>query len=101
MRTILFFDLPSVTKVDKKIYRKFVKALKERGFYMLQESVYVKMSLDLRHAEATVNSLKEFLPSKGSVISLIITEKQFASMNIMMGCFESEVLSTDERLVIL
>ena len=40
MRTIVFFDLPTVYLKDKKNYIKFRKYLLSEGFIMLQESVY-------------------------------------------------------------
>ncbi len=101
MRTILFFDLPTLTKKNLKDYRNFVKGLKLNGFYMLQESVYVKMSIDQQSLDSMLARIKSILPPAGSVIVFNITEKQFASMEIMLGDFETEVLNTTDRVVIL
>ncbi len=43
MRMLVFFDLPTLTKEDKRNYRQFRKLLIKNGFIMLQESVYCKM----------------------------------------------------------
>ena len=40
MRVIVFFDLPVDTLEHKRAYRKFRKFLIEKGFLMMQESVY-------------------------------------------------------------
>lgn len=101
MRTIIFFDLPTLTKNDLTNYRHFVKYIKSCGFYMLQESVYVKMSIDNQVLDSTINRIKNMLPPKGSVIALNITEKQFSGMNIMLGSNKTDVLTTDERIVFL
>ena len=43
MRVIVFFDLPVDTLEHKRAYRKFRKFLIEKGFLMMQESVYCSM----------------------------------------------------------
>lgn len=101
MRTILFFDLPSVTNKDKKIYRKFVKDIKKMGFYMIQESVYVKLSINNKAAENTKNKVNSFLPDSGSVILLTITEKQFNSMDILIGEIKTDVISSTDRVIVI
>lgn len=99
MRTILFFDLPTITSTDRRNYRKFIKLIKSNGYYMIQESVYVKMSIDIQRAKSTALVLKSQLPPDGSVFILHVTEKQFASMEILLGESNSEFLSNDERLI--
>ena len=101
MRLILFFDLPNVTKKEAKEYRKFLKGIKRLGFYMLQESVYVKMAIDNQSASFVTNRIYDVLPPNGNVFVLTITEKQFASMNILLGNFKTDVISTSERVVII
>ena len=46
MRVLIFFDLPTETAKDRKIYSKFRKLLINEGFIMLQESVYAKLALN-------------------------------------------------------
>lgn len=101
MRTILFFDLPTITSKDRRNYRFFVRNIKKQGFYMLQESVYVKMSIDSANANMAEQRVNSVLPPAGNVILLTITEKQFANMSILLGKSKSDVLSTDERIVYL
>ncbi len=40
-------------------------------------------------------------PGEGLVQLLTVTEKQYAKMDIIVGAVKSEVLDSDERLVIL
>lgn len=101
MRTILFFDLPSVTNKDHKVYRKFVRDIKKLGFYMIQESVYVKLSINAKAAENTKSKVNSFLPDNGNVILLTITEKQFNSMDILIGEIKTDIITTIDRVVIL
>ena len=99
MRAVLFFDLPVVSPKQRKDAQKFARNLKKLGFFMLQESVYVKMNLDDYYTEQTVKAVDAIKPSEGSIMILNVTEKQFQQMRILLGEFESDVISTDERLI--
>ena len=99
MRTILFFDLPSVTKAELKEYRKFVKFIKSKGFVMLQESVYTKLSLNETVVNATIRDIKAKLPRDGVVSVLTITEKQFASIQHLIGEVNTDVIISDEKVI--
>lgn len=101
MRTLLFFDLPTYTLEDRKNYRKFVKLIKTNGFYMLQESVYCRMSIDQQMADTVANRLKASVPPDGNIMLLNVTEKQFSSMQILLGESNTDVLTSDERVVFL
>lgn len=99
MRTLLFFDLPTLTSKNKKDYRKFVKDLKKCGFYRIQESVFVKMHINQQNADFTLNQVNGFKPSDGSIITLTITEQQFARMKILLGEIKTDVETSDERIL--
>jgi CRISPR-associated endoribonuclease cas2 len=100
MRLILFFDLPTVTASDRKEATAFRKNLIKDGFLMLQESVYCKLSLNGTGATLTKNRVTKYLPDKGSVMMLTVTEKQFENMDICFGK-HSNVEDSDSKLVIL
>lgn len=101
MRTIVFFDLPTETAEDKANYRRFRKALLSNGFMMLQESVYCRLLVTPNAEKALIELLRRNKPPRGIVQTLTITEKQFARMEYLVGELHSDVVSTDERLVIL
>lgn len=100
MRVMVFFDLPTVSAEDRREYAKFRKFLIKGGFLMMQESVYTKMTLNKTVADSVVESVKRNKPPKGLVQLMTITEKQFNRMEYVCGEFVSDVLCTDERLVI-
>lgn len=50
---------------------------------------------------AIVDSVHKNKPEEGLIQLLTVTEKQYAKMDIILGQVKSEVLDTDERLVIL
>lgn len=101
MRILVFFDLPSVSISDKRNYSRFRKFLLKSGFLMLQESVYCKLALNQTMADGIVLAIKKNKPPVGIVQTLCITEKQFSRMEFIVGEHKSEVLDSDERLVVL
>ncbi len=68
---------------------------------MLQESVYIKLNMDERAAESSVKQVKEILPPDGYIALLKITEKQFASIDYLLGEPSTDVVTNDERMVVL
>lgn len=101
MRILVFFDLPTLTLDDKRQYRKFRKFLIEKGFLMMQESVYCKLVLNQTVAGAVVKAVRENRPQSGIVQMIVITEKQYSKMEYVVGENESNTLDSDEHLVIL
>ncbi len=101
MRIIVFFDLPTTTDKDKREYRRFRKLLIKNGFVMMQESVYVKMVLNQTVQKSTLEFLKKNKPLDGLVQALVVTEKQFSNTVNIVGTFETDVVDSDERLIVL
>lgn len=101
MRVFVFFDLPTVTAADRREYSRFRKSLIKEGFLMMQESVYVKLALNATTAQSVMQAVRNKKPSKGLVQMLMVTEKQFARMELVLGEYHSEIIDNEERLVIL
>ncbi len=101
MRIIVFFDLPTETAADRREYRTFRKLLIKNGFVMMQESVYCRMVLNGSVQKSVFDVIRKNKPKKGIVQMLTVTEKQFASMAYITGVSKTDVIDTDERLVIL
>lgn len=101
MRVVVFFDLPVTTSDNMREYRKFRKYLIKNGFLMLQESVYCKLTPNANTADAISDALRKNRPKDGLVQVLKVTERQFNRMEFITGESHSNVLDTDERLVIL
>lgn len=101
MRMIVFFDLPTKTEADLREYRRFRKLLIKNGFVMMQESVYTKMLLNQTVKASVLEVLKKNKPPQGLVQALTVTEKQFSSAVNIVGQSVSNVIDTDERLIIL
>lgn len=101
MRLMIMFDLPVETSEERKEYRKFRKNLINEGFIMIQYSVYVRVCVNKKSAEFTEKHIESFLPSKGVVQSLILTEKQYNDMHFLLGKKIKEVRNSAERTIIL
>lgn len=100
MRVLVFFDLPTLTCENRREYARFRKFLIKNGFLMMQESVYSKMALNQTVAASVVGRVKKNKPAEGLVQMMTITEKQYNRMEYVCGEFNSEVLCSDERLVV-
>lgn len=85
MRIIVFFDLPVVTNEEKRVARWFRKFLLDDGYKMLQYSVYARLCNGIDNAESHFARLSKVTPQTGSIRCLIVTEKQYASMRILVG----------------
>ena len=101
MRILVMFDLPVGTEAERKNYRNFRKYLIKNGFLMLQESIYCKIAQNTTAADAIISNVRKNKPETGLVQVLKITEKQYAKMEYIVGERKSDVLDSDERLVIL
>lgn len=101
MRVLVFFDLPTETLEDKREYRKFRRVLIKNGFLMMQESVYCRMLLTPSAGRAVMDMIRKNRPSDGIVQVMTVTEKQFAGMEYITGEHHSEIIDSDERLIVL
>jgi len=79
------FDLPVDTKKRRKDYTEFRKRLIKDGFFMIQFSIYGLIARNNDDAQKHVNRVKNYLPTVGSVRVLTVTERQYASMLILVG----------------
>lgn len=102
MRILVFFDLPVITEKDKREYRRFRKFLTGEGYIMMQESVYSRLSLTDAQAAYLIRRLEHNKPPKGLVQVLRVTERQFASIILLVGELKSQsYLGSTDRLIIL
>lgn len=85
MRLIVFFDLPTTSRARKRAYTVFRRFLLQDGYDMLQWSVYGRVVNGNDDAEKHQKRLAANLPKEGSIRCLQVSEKQFASMKILVG----------------
>ena len=85
MWVLVFFDLPTDTKKERKVAADFRKALLQDGFVMFQFSIYVRHCASMENAQVHIKRVKSFLPQYGHVGVLCITDKQFGSIELFYG----------------
>ena len=101
MRMLVFFDLPMVTKAERKAYTQFRRFLLNDGFDMIQFSIYGRIvngkDAETKHIQRLVSNL----PPNGSVRMLTVTEKQYASMKLLVGMplFQERAVKANQMLL--
>lgn len=98
MWVLVFFDLPTETKKEKKAYTDFRKKLVNDGFTMFQFSIYLRHCPSRENAEVHIKRVKSFLPELGQIGVLCITDKQFGQMELFQGKKEKEVTTPYQQL---
>ena len=98
MWVLVFFDLPVETKAERKIATKFRKSLLQDAFSMFQFSIYVRHCPSRENADLHIRRVKAALPPKGHVGILVITDKQFADMEIFFAGKKTAKPGTPQQL---
>jgi CRISPR-associated protein Cas2 len=80
MWILVFFDLPTETKKDRKNYARFRKELLQDGFTMMQFSVYLRHCPSGENAAVHIRRVEKSLPKKGQVSVLQITDRQYGDI---------------------
>ena len=101
MRMLVFFDLPIVTKAERRAYTIFRRFLINDGYDMIQFSVYGRILNGNDALEKHMKRLVNNLPPDGSVRCLTVTEKQYASMKLLVGLplFQEKALKVNQMLL--
>jgi len=95
---LVFFDLPTETKKDRRAHAKFRKEIMQDGFVMFQFSIYLRHCNSRENADVHVRRVKMLLPEKGKVGILTITDKQFGDMELFNGVEISKRPDTPQQL---
>lgn len=98
MWVMVFFDLPTETKKDRKNYTDFRKKMLQDGFAMFQFSIYLRHCSSMENAEVHAKRVKKSLPEKGHVGIITITDKQFGMMEIFQGKKEAVKANVPQQL---
>ncbi len=98
MWVLVFFDLPTETKTERRVAAKFRKTLLKDGFAMFQFSIYMRFCASRENAKVHTARVKINLPKKGHVGILNITDKQFGMMELFIGKKEVETEKPSQQL---
>lgn len=101
MRLLVFFDLPVVTKAERRAYTLFRRFLINDGYDMIQFSVYGRILNGSDALEKHMKRLINSLPSNGSIRCLTVTEKQYAGTKLLVGLplFQEKALKANQMLL--
>jgi CRISPR-associated protein Cas2 len=98
MWVLVFFDLPTETKKDRKRYTKFRTSLMDDGFSMFQFSIYLRHCSSRENADVHIKRVKSNLPENGHVGILCITDKQFGMIELFFGRKQEELPEIPQQL---
>jgi len=95
---MVFFDLPTVTKTERRAYTLFRRFLLNDGYDMIQFSIYGRILNGSDAEEKHMKRLLVNLPPEGSIRVLTVTEKQYASMKLLVGLplFQEKQVSSSQ-----
>ena len=65
---LVFFDLPTETKKERKAASDFRKYILKDGFTMFQFSIYIRHCSSRENAEVHIKRVKAILPEYGPVL---------------------------------
>jgi CRISPR-associated protein Cas2 len=82
---LVFYDLPTETKKERKVAAKFRKEIMKDGFTMFQFSIYTRHCSSRENAEVHIKRVRSFLPEHGNIGIMTITDKQFGMMEVFYG----------------
>lgn len=98
MWLFVFFDLPVTTKKERKAATQFRKLIMNDGFSMMQYSVYIRHCGSYESAEMHIKRVKTFVPERGSVSILRVTDKQYSEIVNFYGKKNKSLPSAPKQL---
>ena len=96
MRILVFFDLPVKTAKERRVATAFRKFLLKDGYHMVQYSVYARVCNGMDAVATHKARIKYAVPENGSVRLLVLTEKQYESIDILLGNYHVPNLLEEE-----
>lgn len=85
MWLMVMFDLPVLTKAERKAATGFRNFLLDEGFEMTQFSVYMRHVVGKEQAEAVTKRVEKSAPRTGKIRVIFLTDKQYENTRILDG----------------
>ncbi len=98
MWLFVFFDLPVMTKKERKCATQFRKSLEKDGFSMMQFSVYVRHCPSKENMNVHIKRVQLAIPATGMVSILSVTDKQFSDIKNFYGKVEKAKLAVPQQM---
>ncbi len=94
MWLLVMFDLPVLTKNQRREATRYRKLLLNQGFDQLQLSVYSKYLINATGVRMVLSAIKRQIPEEGSVRVFQLTDTQWSSQHRFWGPAEVSVEKT-------
>jgi len=82
---VVAFDLPVLTKAQRKAATGFRGFLLDDGFQMIQFSVYVRPCVSFARQETHLDRIKKGIPPEGKVRAFFVTRAQWERSYVLYG----------------
>lgn len=94
------FDLPVLTKPERRRATKFREFLLDEGFSMMQFSCYIRFTAGKEQAEAITRRIGRAVPNPGKVEVIWFTDKQYEGIQSFRGRDASARASKPDQLAL-
>jgi CRISPR-associated protein Cas2 len=97
---VVTFDLPVMSKKQRKAASGFRNFLLDDGYQMIQYSVYARSCVTFARQETHLDRVKKNLPPEGSVRAIFVTRSQWEKSYVIQGspATESEAEDMPEQI---
>lgn len=82
---VVAFDLPVISREQRKKATDFRKFLLDDGYQMIQYSVYARSCVTFARQETHLGRVKQNLPEEGSVRAIYVTRAQWERAFVIQG----------------
>lgn len=100
MWVMALFDLPVLTKTERKRATDFRKFLLDEGFMMMQLSCYLRFTAGKEQAEAITARIGQATPRDGKVEVLWFTDRQYGNIRSFRGSRVTPKPAKPDQLVL-
>lgn len=98
--SLVMFDLPVLTKAERREATRFRELLLDLGYQRTQLSVYTRFSPSVNSVLPTIGTIKNSLPEGGEVRILSITDHQWATALRFSNAKATETENAPRQLAI-
>jgi len=82
---LAMFDLPVMTRAERRAATQFRNDLLENGYLMIQFSVYARPCVTFEQMELHVARIKDCIPTAGNVRLMFMTDEQWKKSHTVIG----------------
>ncbi len=97
---LALFDLPVLTKAERKRATKFRKFLLDEGFTMMQFSCYLRFAASKEQAEAITKHIGRAIPKAGKVDVIWFTDRQYSAIQSFRGRADAPKPAKPDQLML-